>query len=156
MADEDEDELWALVAGGREGILATIGGKGRPQLSNILYVVDDPSRTVRISTTADRVKARNLVRDPRASLHVGGDDFWHFAVAEGSVTLSETAAAPDDEAVAELRAVHGAFYADLPDARTFGEEMVAARRLVIRLQVDHLYGIMAPGGRRPRADDEPT
>jgi PPOX class probable F420-dependent enzyme len=152
----NEDELWALVVGGREGILATIGRSGLPQLSNILYFVDDPTRMVRISTTADRVKARNLVRDPRASLHVGGDDFWHFAVAEGSVTLSETAADADDVAVAELRAVHGAFYAELPDARSFADEMIAARRLVIRLQVDHLYGVMATGGRRPRADDVRT
>jgi PPOX class probable F420-dependent enzyme len=152
----NEDELWELVVGSREGVLATIGRSGLPQLSNILYLGDDPSRTIRISTTADRVKARNLVRDPRASLHVGGGDFWHFAVAEGSVSLSETAAAPDDEAVAELRTVHDAFYDQLPDTQTFAEEMIRARRLIIRLHVDHLYGIMGPGGRRPRADDERT
>jgi hypothetical protein len=30
-------DLWDLVASHREGVLATIGSTGRPQLSNILY-----------------------------------------------------------------------------------------------------------------------
>jgi PPOX class probable F420-dependent enzyme len=154
-----EAELWELVAAGREGTLATIGISGRPQLSNVLYLVDGPSRVVRVSTTADRVKSRNLARDPRASLHVAGDDFWHFAVAECSATLSAVASTPDDDAIRELRLVHGGFYGELPDAQTFAEQMIAAQRLVIRLQVDHLYGVMATGGRRPRAlpaDDQRT
>ncbi len=83
-----QEELWALVASHREGILATIGPSGRPQLSNVLYVAG-PGRLVRISTIADRVKAKNLARDPRASLHVPGEDFWHFAVAVGTATLSD-------------------------------------------------------------------
>lgn len=144
-----EAELWELVASGREGILATIGRSGRPQLSNILYVADSAARLVRISTTAERVKACNLARDPRASLHAAGDDFWRFAVAEGTATLSGVAAQPGDDATRELRAVHAAFYGDAPDEQAFFAEMIDARRLVIRLQVEHLYGVMATGGRRP-------
>ena len=76
-----EDDLWQLVEGERQGVLATVAGNGRPQLSNVLYVPG--VRVVRMSTTADRVKARNLARDPRAALHVAGRDFWHYAVARG-------------------------------------------------------------------------
>ena len=130
--------------------MATIGPSGRPQLSNVLYVVG-PGRLVRISTTADRVKAKNLARDPRASLHVPGEDFWHFAVAVGTATLSEVAAAPGDAAVRELAEVHSAFYGEL-DQDHFAAEMIAARRLVVRLSVEHLYGVLATTGRRPRAD----
>jgi PPOX class probable F420-dependent enzyme len=79
-------------------VLATIKRDGRPQLSNVLYTPDDDTCIVRISTTADRVKARNLARDPRGTLHVVGEDFWHYAVAEGTVTLSATSTAPADEA----------------------------------------------------------
>ena len=130
--------------------MATIGPSGRPQVSNVLYVVGR-ARLVRISTTADRVKAKNLARDPRASLHVPGEDFWHFAVAEGTVTLSEVAAAPGDAAVRELADVHSAFYGEL-DQEHFTAEMIAGRRLVLRLHVEHLYGVLATTGRRPRAD----
>jgi PPOX class probable F420-dependent enzyme len=91
-------------------VLATIKRDGRPQLSNVLYTADSDTRIVRISTTADRVKARNLARDPRASLHVGGDDFWQFAVADGSVVLSAISTTPADAAGMELFAVHSHFY----------------------------------------------
>ena len=49
---------------------------------------------MRISTTADRLKARNLARDPRAALHVSGQDFWNYAVAVGDVTLPAVAWSP--------------------------------------------------------------
>lgn len=67
---------------------------GRPSAAvKLLYEPDADSRIVRISTTADRLKAQNLARDPQAALHVPGRDFWHYAVAEGDVTLSAVASA---------------------------------------------------------------
>ena len=141
-----EDDLWQLVEGERQGVLATVAGNGRPQLSNVLYVPG--VRVVRMSTTADRVKARKLDRDPRAALHEAGRDFWHYAVAEGSVTMSAVASASGDEACRELLAVHSALYGELdPDA--FYPEMITARRLIVRLRVTHLYGVMTTAGRRP-------
>jgi PPOX class probable F420-dependent enzyme len=145
-----QEQLWELVAAERHGILATVKRDGLPQMSNVLYVVDATSRLVRISTTEDRVKARNLARDPRGALHVSGADFWHYAVAEGAATLSDAAAEPGDAATDELFTVHSAFYGTL-DRTQFDNEMIANRRLVIRLRVDHLYGVMATGGRRPQA-----
>ena len=145
-----QEELWALVASHREGILATTGPSGRPQLSNVLYLVGPGAGGVRISTTVDRVKAKNLARDPRASLHFAGQDFWHFAVADGTATLSEVAAAPGDAAVRELE-VHAAFYGQL-DQEQFVAEMISGRRLVVRLSVQHLYGVLATKGHRSRPD----
>jgi PPOX class probable F420-dependent enzyme len=141
-------DLWALVKDGREAVLATISRDGRPQLSNVLYVVDPAGLTVRISTTSDRVKATNLARDPRAALHVTGPDFWHYTVAEGTAALSPVAAAPGDDATEELFAVHSAFYGTL-DRPAFDTEMIDNRRLVIRLAVSHLYGLASTSGRRP-------
>lgn len=40
------------------------------------------------SPHVDGVKARNLALDPRAALQVTGRDFWQYAVAEGTTTLS--------------------------------------------------------------------
>jgi uncharacterized membrane protein YphA (DoxX/SURF4 family) len=56
------------------------------------------------------LKARILARDPRAVLHVSGDNFWAYAVAEGQATLTPAAAHPGDEACRELLEVHAAFY----------------------------------------------
>ena len=143
-----EDDLWRLVVAGQQGVLATVAREGRPQLSNVLYLADAASRVLRISTTARRVKARNLARDPRAALHVSGGDFWQYAVAEGTATLSAVASVPDDDACRELLAVHSAFYGEL-EPGAFCQEMIVNSRLVVRLQVTHLYGVIAASGRRP-------
>jgi PPOX class probable F420-dependent enzyme len=150
----DENQLWILIRERQQGVLATIKADGRPQLTNVLYVPDDRDRLVRISTTADRVKARNLARDARAALHVLGDDFWQYAVADGDVSLSEIAGAPNDPAVEELYAVHSAFYGGL-ERESFDSEMIQQKRLVVRLRVKHLYGIIATGGRRPVSENTP-
>jgi PPOX class probable F420-dependent enzyme len=137
-----DERLLSLVADSntRQAVLATLAGDGRPQLSNVLYVWDAAERAARISTTADRVKARNVRRDPRAALHVSGDHFWQYAVAEGAVTVSEVAAAPGDAAVRELLAMHSVFYGTL-DEDKFAAQMITARRLVVRLHVSRIYGI---------------
>jgi PPOX class probable F420-dependent enzyme len=146
-----QHDLWALVAARGQGILATIRKDGSPQLSNVLYVPDAADRVLRISTTADRLKARNLSRDPRGAIHVSGHDFWHYAVADCEVTMSATASASGDDAVEELQAVHSAFRGG-QDREAFAAEMIRNRRLVLRLHVSRLYGVMVEGVRRPAAD----
>jgi PPOX class probable F420-dependent enzyme len=143
-----DDKLLGLIETSRQGVLATIAADGRPQLSNVLYLWDAAERIARISTTADRAKARNVLRDPRAALHVSGDHFWQYAVAEGAVTVSAVAAEPGDEACRELLATHSAFFGAL-DEDEFYPQMIAARRIVIRLHVGRVYGIAMespPGG----------
>jgi PPOX class probable F420-dependent enzyme len=138
MSDMTSDQLWQMIAGTREGILATISSTGAPQLSNVYFLSDPPSRTIRLSTTTVRTKGRNLLRDPRATLHISGKDFLNFAVAEGGVTLS-IPTQPDDAAVDELFEIHSALGA-APERRGFGEQMIAAHRMVVRLAVTGVYG----------------
>jgi PPOX class probable F420-dependent enzyme len=135
-----DDTLLGLTAGQRQGVLATIAADGRPHLSNVLYVWDAAERVARISTTADRLKARNLRRDPRAALHVSGRHFWQYAVTDGPVTLSQVASDLGDEAGRELLAVHTAFYGH-QDPGDFYPAMIAAQRLVVRLHVRRVYGV---------------
>jgi PPOX class probable F420-dependent enzyme len=133
------EALWSIVTGSRDGILATINPDGTPQLSNVYYVVDAERHLVRLSTTATRTKGRNLLRDPRAVLHVSGPDFFHFAVVEGDVTLCVPRAV-GDAAMDEQYEVHEALGA--ASARPgFDEAMLEAGRLVVRLQVTNIYGL---------------
>jgi len=143
-----ETELWDLIASRREGVLAAIKRGGLPQLSNVLYLPEPGGRTVRISTTADRLKARVLARDPRAVLHVTGDNFWAYAVAEGHATLTPTASDAGDEACRELLEVHSAFYGP-QDEDAFFAEMIARQRLVVRLSLERVYGVISSAGPRP-------
>ncbi|WP_067457415.1 PPOX class F420-dependent oxidoreductase [Actinomadura macra] len=136
----DDTALAKLLAGRDLGVLATLKRDGRPQLSNVNYHFDEGRRLIRVSVTADRAKARNLRRDPRASLHVSSADGWSWAVAEGTAELSETAAAPGDAAVEELVEVYRDIRGDHPDWDEYRRVMVADGRLVIRLHVERLYG----------------
>jgi PPOX class probable F420-dependent enzyme len=143
-----EDELWQLITAGQQAVLATTRADGSPQLSNVLYVVDAADRTVRISTKADTAKVRHLRRDPRAALHVSGRDFWAWAVAEGTVTLSDVAAAPGDPAAEELRHIHTVFYGPQHDDE-FYPAVITQQRIVVRVHVQRVYGLIVTGGRRP-------
>ena len=138
MSDND---LEALLRDSRQGVLVTIRRDGRPQLSNVGHTYDPATRLVRVSITADRVKARNLARDPRASYHVTSADFWSWTVADGTAELTPVAADPHDATVAELIDVYRAIAGEHPDWDEFRAAMVADRRLVVRLHVEHLYGI---------------
>jgi PPOX class probable F420-dependent enzyme len=121
-------------------VLATINVDGTPHLSNVYYVVDRDSRLVRISTTATRTKGRNLLRDPRGVVHVPGKDFFNFAVVEGNVSLSIPKEL-GDAAMDEQYEVHDRLGA--ASARpAFDREMLAAQRLVVRLEVTDVYGLV--------------
>ena len=96
-----------------------------------------------VSTTEDRVKARALRRDPRAALHVSGPHFWSYAVAECDAELSEVAATPGDAVCLELLAMRSDVHGDEEKEAFFGQ-MIDARRLVVRLRVRRLYGLVLP------------
>jgi PPOX class probable F420-dependent enzyme len=137
----DQEQLLDLIASRREGILAAVNQKGYPHLTNVLYVWDPDAQVARVSTTADRVKGRILRRDHHAALHVPGPHFWSYAVAECDAEVSDVATAPGDEATRELLEVESTFF-DVDDEAAFFEQKIKDRRLVVRLKVRRLYGIV--------------
>ncbi|MFF2862231.1 PPOX class F420-dependent oxidoreductase [Streptomyces rubiginosohelvolus] len=134
-----DEALSGLLARQQFGTLATNKRSGHPHLTTMVYSWDPEARIVRFSTTADRVKTKHLRRDPRAALHVPGGDVWSFAVAEGEAEVSGATTEPGDAVGRELLAMVPE--AGRPeDEAAFFEELVAERRVVIRLKVDRLYG----------------
>ncbi|WP_251096499.1 PPOX class F420-dependent oxidoreductase [Streptomyces sp. Caat 7-52] len=134
------DEALSRLLGEQQfGTLATVKRGGHPHLTTMLYSWDPEARTVRFSTTADRSKVTHIRRNPRAALHVQGGDVWSFAVAEGEAEVSEITTVPGDATGRELLAmIPKAMRPEDEDA--FLEQLVAERRVVVRLQVDRLYG----------------
>jgi PPOX class probable F420-dependent enzyme len=117
-----------------DGILATIKRDGRPQLSNILYFLDDDGR-VKISVTQTRAKTHNLRRDPRASLHVQGRDRYEYLVAEGTAQLIE-----GDEVAEALRRYYRKVRGEHPDWAEYDAAMVTEQRLLLSISVERAYG----------------
>ena len=101
----DLTEALDFIRDRKQGVLATIRSNGRPQLSNILYLLGDDG-VVRISVTDDRAKTKNLRRDPRASLYVLGDNFYQYVVIEATAELMPVAADPHDATVEALVAYY--------------------------------------------------
>ena len=72
MSDE---ELRAFLADHRVVSVATIGPHGRPHLVPLWYAVE--GATLRSWTYAKSQKAKNLERDPRATLQVEDGELYH-------------------------------------------------------------------------------
>ena len=136
----DTDALRSLIHDRHQGVLVTLKRDGRPQLSNVGYVVGDDD-VIRISVTEDRAKTANLRRDPRASLHVTRDDFYAYAVAEGTATLTPVASAPDDDTVDQLVEYYREIAGEHDDWDEYRRAMVEDRRLLLHLPIEHLYGM---------------
>ncbi|MEU9184361.1 TIGR03618 family F420-dependent PPOX class oxidoreductase [Streptomyces sp. NPDC048484] len=137
------DEALSNLLGKQQfGTLATVKRSGHPHLTTMVYRWDPEARIARFSTTADRVKVGHLRRDPRAALHVQGDDVWSFAVAEGEAEVSEITTVPGDAVGRELLGmIPQAGKPESPESEeAFLEQLVAERRVVVRLKADRLYG----------------
>jgi PPOX class probable F420-dependent enzyme len=129
----DEAEARAFVARHHRAVLATVKRDGRPQLSNIVYALDDDGR-IKVSTSATRAKALNLRRDPRASLSVQGDSWQEYVVVEG------TAVVLDGDVRADLRRVYEKIAGrPHPDWAEFDEAMRRERRVLLSISLDRLY-----------------
>jgi len=125
----------------RNGILITERSNGRPQSSNIAYVVDDDDRIV-ISVTDGRAKTANVRRTGRASLHVNRDDFWAYAVVDADVELTPVAADPHDATVDRLVEYYRAVAGEHDDWDDYRAAMVRDRRLLLILTPTHAYGML--------------
>ncbi|MFC9734591.1 pyridoxamine 5'-phosphate oxidase family protein [Streptomyces roseolus] len=112
-----DQELSRLLSAQRFGVLASVRSTGHPHLTTVLYDWNAEERVLRVSSTADRLKVRQLRRDPHASLHVGGPDVWSFAVAEGEAEIVDPA-----------------------DGAAPGAQPLPDRRVTIALRVSRLYG----------------
>jgi len=126
----------------RNGVLTTIKRDGRPQLSNIVYLVGDDG-SVQISLTDSRAKTRNLRRDPRASLHVTAADFWSYVVLEGDVSLTPVAADPNDATADALVEYYRALVGEHDDWDDYRRAMVNDGRLVATLVPTRAYGMLS-------------
>jgi PPOX class probable F420-dependent enzyme len=116
------------------GILATIKRNGRPQLSNVLYLLDDDGR-IKVSVTQTRAKTHNLRRDPRATLHVQGRDWYEFLVVDGVTELIEGPAVGQ-----ALRDVYRKIRGEHPNWDEYDAAMVKDQRLLLSISIDHAYG----------------
>lgn len=128
----NRQEALAYLRRNHRGVLATLKRDGRPQLSNVAYLLDADDQ-VKISVTQDRAKTNNARRDPRVALSVVGDDWYEYVVVEGTATIV------DDDPLPLLRHVYRGISGEHPDWAEFDEAMRRDRRVVLVIAIDRLY-----------------
>ena len=121
-----------------QAVLAVVDDDGWPHVTRVVQHFDGD--TCRVSITDDRVKTGHLRERPRATLHVRGDDDWHWVSVVADAELSPITTAPDDAVADELLEVYEAIAEPHDDPDEFRREMVAQRRLVLRLRPRRVYG----------------
>ncbi|MFD0366576.1 PPOX class F420-dependent oxidoreductase [Streptomyces sp. NPDC059071] len=129
-----------LLAKSRLGVLATLKADGRPQLSPVMPYYDPETETLYVSMTEGRAKTANLRRDPRAALEVTSEDGRSWATAEGTVTLIGPGTDPHGPEVEALVEYYRLAAGEHPDWEEYRTVMVADRRVLMRMPVEHVYG----------------
>ncbi|MFD5326013.1 PPOX class F420-dependent oxidoreductase [Streptomyces sp. NPDC127092] len=129
-----------LLTKSRLGVLATLKADGRPQLSPVMPYYDPETETLYVSMTEGRAKTANLRRDPRAALEVTSEDGRSWATAEGTVTLIGPGTDPHGPEVEALVEYYRLAAGEHPDWEEYRTVMVADRRVLMRMPVEHVYG----------------
>jgi PPOX class probable F420-dependent enzyme len=112
-------------------ILATRRSDGSPQLSPVAVAADDDGRIL-ISTRETAVKAKNLARDPRASLCVINDGFYgQWIQVDGTAEIIHL---PDalELLVDYYRRISG----EHPDWTEYRSAMHRDQRLILRVSIE--------------------
>ena len=117
-------------------VLATTRSDGRPQLSPVVVAVDDQGRAL-ISTRETAVKAKNLARDPRASLCVFNDGFYGpWVQVEGTAELAD-GSDRIDALVDYYRRLSG----EHPDWAEYRAAMERDHRVLLRFTIERASGL---------------
>jgi PPOX class probable F420-dependent enzyme len=120
-----------FIVGHPRAVLATTRADGRPQLSPVVAAVDADGRVL-ISTRETAIKAKNLARDPRASLCVINDGFFgEWVQVEGNAELVHLPAA-----LPLLEDYYRRISGEHPDWEDYRAAMRRDKRLIVRITID--------------------
>jgi len=124
------DHAVEFLRGNHRAVLATTRSDGRPQLSPVTVAVDDDGRVL-ISTREPAIKAKNLARDPRASLCVMSDAFYgEWIQAEGTAEIIHL-----PEALGLLEDYYRKISGEHPDWDDYRAAMRRDRRVIVRITI---------------------
>ena len=121
----------SFIADNPRAVLATTRSDGRPQLSPVVAAVDADGRVL-ISTRETAIKAKNLARDPRASLCVINDGFFgEWVQADGNAELIHL-----PEALPLLEDYYRRISGEHPDWEDYRAAMRRDKRLIVRITIN--------------------
>lgn len=136
----DLSEALDYAARHRTAVLITQRRDGRAQSSDIAYAVVDG--VFKISVTEGRAKTKNMRRDPRVVVHVTRPEGYSYLSFDGTASLTDAAAAPDDAVVDELVDYYRLLSGEHPDWDEYRAAMVAEGRLMVTVTPASVVGMI--------------
>lgn len=128
-----------FINANRQAVLTTFRASGAAQMS--VVTVGAYGGGAGFTTTEDRAKLRNLVRDPRCSLLVATPDWRRYVVLEGRARLLRRGHSDAAELRDALRDIYrAASGSEHPDWDDYDRAMIADRRAAIVVVPEHIYG----------------
>ena len=128
-----EERVAFLLHGTRTGKLATVRRDGRPHVQPVWFVLDDDG-TVVFMTNSRTVKARNLRRDPRASIVVEDEaPPFSWVRIDGTVEIAEDL---DEMLIWSTRIAFRYMGPEL--AEQYGRRNAVPGELLVRLRPEHV------------------
>ncbi|MDQ3769414.1 MAG: PPOX class F420-dependent oxidoreductase [Actinomycetota bacterium] len=129
MHEMSDDERRAfLLEGTRTGKLATIRRDGRPHVVPIWFLLNGDD--VLLTTGADTVKGRNILRDPRVCLCVDDEDPpFAYVMVEGEAEVTE-----DPDELLRWATRLGGRYMGADRAEEFGRRNAVEGELLVRIR----------------------
>lgn len=121
------------------GVLATLMPDGRPQSS--LVWCDYDGECVRVNTTAERCKGRNMRADPRITLLVvDPDDTSRYIEIRGDAELVEDGALAHLDALTRRYTPHPRYYGHVyPEAQRDRETRLIGRIHATKITLDAIH-----------------
>ncbi|MDA4128559.1 MAG: PPOX class F420-dependent oxidoreductase [Thaumarchaeota archaeon] len=119
-----------FVRGVHFAALATLMKDGSPQVTPLWYAYDDEKFI--INTAADRVKYRNVKRDPRVALLI--HDGYSYVQVRGEASISKTRNPYDD-----IRSLAVSYRGREEGERQFREIYSEQKRVTIEIKPEKVY-----------------
>lgn len=124
-------EVRAFLAEVRFGIVGTTNASGSPHLTAMWYLFENDE--IVFNTSRERLKARNLARDPRASFIVV--DGYRFVRVDGRVAIVDDRARAQDD-IRRMAIRYNGTERGEEQARTY---FSTQERISYRLRVGEVY-----------------
>jgi len=140
MTSQLAPQIEQFIHDNPQGVLTSFRRNGMPQLSIVTVYPRDGG--VGISITENRVKFKNLVRDPRCSLLISHADWWSgFLVFEGKAELTHSGNTDAEKLRMARRHIFSATTrrrsADWDDYDRITDD---DKRVAMVLRPEHVYG----------------
>ena len=122
-----------------QAVLTTFRSNGSAQMS--IVTVGPYGDGAGFTTTEDRAKLHNLVRDSRCSLLISKSDWWGYVVLEGHAQVLRRGVSDETQLRDALRGIYRtASGQEHPDWEEYDQAMIDDRRAAIIVVPQHIYG----------------